>query len=271
MKRIIFTSMLLFVLNSSGDAQNSQKKEDKYKWGCAIVINSTGPQINEPEWNSWGYAKGNFFNYGDIKNKSISLSLIPKYHISNDKLIRLELGLTKVNLQSKVDSYFESSVKPPPSSHTVINQSIKQNILRFIPGIEWTFLNKSKIKSYCGLSLAYLNYGNMSYHDLYEIRKLDGDTLQVSIDDNMVAPGGFATGAGAFAGFNIGIIKNVSIGAEFSSLLLYYKLGGGFKGEVITIDVPKPPANETYSTNSSSFKGVQFTHVISSFNVLFSF
>ena len=198
-----FLSILLF---------NTTLCAQKNKLSISAAINSVEAQLGDPEWDSWGYVKNNFNNYGDITNKSFSLSVIPKYFISNDILLRFELGVTKINLKYFHDSDPHSI--NPPYSHLIQNQSIEQNIYRFIPGIQWNFLKKKFIETYCGMTVCYLHYSDMKYRDHAEQRVLATGVLYGGYEGNTTFAGGFAVGIGAFAGFNIYLSKHFSTGAE---------------------------------------------------------
>ncbi len=243
-----------------------QSKEKKYKWGFALAINSVEAQVGEPEWESWGYAAGNFKNFGDITNKSISLSITPKYFISNDILLRFEFGITKINMTSYHDANAHL-VSNNPTSTIIINQNIEQNIYRYIPSVQWNFMRKKFIESFCGITASYLKYTDMNYHNLYESISLPNDSIMEGFDDKATATGGFAIGVGAFAGFNIYLQKHISLGAEFSSALLYKKIGGRFSGEVVDLVNPNSSVNQTYSFYWGAINEFQFYKILSSFNI----
>src|ERR1035437_45681 len=94
-----------------------------YKWGCALAINSTEALIGNPLYDSWGYATGNFFrNFGDITDKSLCLSIIPKYYINDNLLLRFEFGMTNIDLLSYYDNNANLLSSGNPTSHLINNQ-----------------------------------------------------------------------------------------------------------------------------------------------------
>ena len=136
-----------------------------------------------------------------------------------------------------------------------------------MPGIQWNFMKNKFIESYCGMSATYLHYSIMNYTNRFETRDLPSDSLTGGFLDKATATGGFAAGAGAFAGFNIYLHKHISIGAEFSSAILYYKIGGSFAGVSMDLINPNPSSTQVYSYSTSSYKGVQFSNIYSSINI----
>ncbi|MCE9540089.1 MAG: DUF3575 domain-containing protein, partial [Bacteroidetes bacterium] len=253
MKTKTFILLLFFILTHTVHAQ-LDNPEPKHKWGCSVAINSFDAQVGEQEWNSWGYAKGNFNNFGSIKNNSLSLSVIPKYFIRNDILLRFEFGTTNITLTNYYDNNADLT-SSNPISHSTINQSIDQKIYRYIPGIQWNFMKKKFMESYCGMTASYLQYSKMEYSNTLESRDLPSNKYTGGFEDRATAEGGFASGIGAIAGFNIYLQKHISFGAEFSSTLLYKKIGGAFSGVITNISTSAPPSLQIYSYSTSSYKG----------------
>lgn len=266
--KIIVNLNLLFILLGILYPGLQVSAQSNSKWGISAFYNSTDAQLGDPEWNSWGYAKGNFNNFGDIADKSISVSIMPRYFISKDVLLRLELGITHFNLENNYDANALTSSSPATTS--IINQHIKQNIYRFVPGIQWNLIKVKFIEPYCGITASYLHYANMIYKNRNEVRDLPANTINHGLEDNATATGGFAAGGGAFAGFNIYMNKRISLGAETSFSLLYYKLGGTFSGKATSLG-SNPPGNEAYSYSTSSYTGVRFSKIMPSINVSFLF
>ncbi len=129
------------------------------------------------------------------------------------------------------------------------------------------FYEGKKIESYCGLIGTYVNYKSFHRHWYAEYKDQTanywGDVIEMT-------PGGFATGMGAFAGFNIYLYKRVAFGAELSSSALYYKLGGVATMEDTQFNISGPnPAITYYTTYSNSYKGFKISKIISSFNISF--
>ncbi len=248
-------------------AQPDTSSYNHKKWSIAVTINSTEAQIGDPEKASWGYIPANFNNFSDKKNKSLSFSVIPKYQLKKDFLVRFEIGITQFNILT----YYSSQTSTSNSEYLTIDLSMKQNVYRFLPGIQWSFIRKKHIESYCGMTAVYLAYNTLDYTNRTEHRELPSNKLISTIDEKSTTTGGFASGVGAFAGFNIYLKNYLSIGSEISSHLLYYKIGGPFGGIGIYQTLPNAPITEVTYYKTSSYKGVQFSKILPSLTASFWF
>lgn len=263
-KKIILLLVLIVFYNIS-----FSQDVNKNKWGCSFAINSVEAQIGTPLLDTWGDATNNFRNAADFTDHSISLSIIPKYFISEDVVLRFEIGITNINMLHYWDSY-GASFPDPYTSHTIIINTIEQKINRYLPGIQWSFLKTKRIECYVGFSASYTHYSSMHYFNSYAINGLPKDTVSFLDAQNDIAKGGFAAGIGSFAGFNVHLFKYISIGAEFSSSLLYYKIGGEFDIETAA-QFPKPPISYSSSYFTNSYKGIQFSQILASLNLTVQF
>lgn len=173
--------------------------------------------------------------------------------------------MTNINLRNK--SISTSSGYFASQSYFTNYDTIVQKINRFVPGIQWNFFTTKKIQSYGGVNLSYIKYGNITRNMYGEQRNALTDTLIEKDRDSYNIPGGFAAGLGVFAGFNIYVVKHLSLGAEFSSALLYYNVGN----ESTQITSSKSWANTSWETttykNKESYEGIRFTKVVASFNI----
>ncbi|MCE9537683.1 MAG: hypothetical protein K8R85_00470 [Bacteroidetes bacterium] len=265
------TSKLYFILLFSSVAFpvycQHENLNQKHKWGCSSVINSIEAQVGDPEKASWGYAYLNMFqNFNDKTNNSLSLSIIPKYFISDNLVLRFEFGVTNINMKS----YFDSNDKNNATTfHSILIENIKQKIYRFIPGIQYNVLKKKSFEFFCGTTVSYFDYSAMEYTAHFEDRNLPNNTLVSVSDDKATGTKGFAAGIGAFLGGNVYLHNRISLGVEFSSALLYYKIGGEWGGESVHQNFPSPPTTYAYKYSNSSYKGIQFSKILSSFNISF--
>lgn len=243
-------------------------EKELYKWGCTISVNDPNPQMAYLGSTGLGIdSEGNMRNGGRKINKSYSLSIIPKYYINNEWVIRFEYGITRINLTSKNTSI--SSGVYGSSSYGLFYDTIKQKINRYIPGIQWNFFTNKRIQSYGGINLPFIQYGAITRHNTSENRNITPDTLVAMDRGSANISGGFATGIGVFAGFNVFIKKYFSFGAEFSTALLYYNVGNKSIGTTSSQLSPNTPWLTTTYTNDESYKGTRFTKIISSFNITF--
>lgn len=259
---IIFSLKVCMAMPQADNLINTTK-DTTTKWGCSVAINSVEAQIGDSEHGSWSYAYTNYMTVSDKTNKSFSLSIVPKYCINKNILLRFEFGITDINLSS----YYNSKSSSSNISYTTYNRTIQQKIYRFIPSLQWMFMKKKIIESYSGICGSYLNYTDMTYVNHVESRDLPSNSLVTLIDEKAIARGGFAIGVGAYTGFNIYFQKHISAGAEFSMYLLDYKIGGAFNGTSTFQNIPSTPVVDEYSISTGLYKGIQFSKVLSSFNI----
>lgn len=252
----------MFTMMSS-QAQSSQK----LKWGFSFAINSIQSQVEVPLNTGSGVvlidADGNILTGGARIDNSISLSLIPKYFLSKDFLLRFEIGFTNLNLKANSD-------QNNPSSHTNSRTEISSDIYRHSLGLQWYFMQSRTLNSYFGIAMNYSKYGKLNRHFFFERRENSTDTIINWGDLVEVTPGGFSIGIGSFAGFNVYIKRWFSVGAEFSSSANYYNLGGVTTGYSIQQSPPFPSFTTT-STYTNSYNGFKISKIMSSYNISFWF
>lgn len=206
MKTLAITVSAIFFGLSFSYAQADKEKDEKYKWGCAVTLNSTEAQIDEPLQATWAFTIIN----GDKKSRSYSLSVIPKYHLNNDLVLRFEIGITKLDIIVDWD-YIDAN-------HTIVHQAILQEIYRYSPGIQWNFLNTRRFELFGGINLPYYNYKKWHYENTGQINRYPIDTMLSWNHVEIEHPSGYATGIGAFAGINVFIIKHLSFGVECAAV-----------------------------------------------------
>jgi hypothetical protein len=249
----------------------------QYKWSASVSVNSIHAQIEVPIATLIGGtspvgapmvidADGNILGRGDRFENSYSLSFIPKYRVSDDFLIRAEFMYT--NLSESAN--FNSISYTTPREHSIDNIQVNFKLQKYSAGILWQFASEKVIESYCGLIASYQNYGQIITSIYHESRRSEQDTLQSinTIAENI--PGGFAVGIGALIGFNIFFNRHISVGAEFSSSIMHYELGGTAIAISTGQSVPSYFYNfETVYTNS--YTGIKITKILSSFNICYWF
>ena len=266
MKINYFILVIFSAFTCNAFAQFNTGEGNKYKWGCAVAVNDAQSQIAFLAAAGLDVdEEGNMISGGKKNNKSFSLSIIPKYYINNQWIIRFEYGMTRINLKdftvpTSSSGYYANTVYP------ITYDTVKENINKFAVGLQWNFFTTKRIQSYGGINIPFIKYGTITRNTYNEQRNVKTDTLVYKERDVINIPGGFATGLGVFAGFNVFVFKHISLGTEFSSALLYYNIGGesSFVSSVQNI-----PASIQTTTNISneSYKGTRFTKIISSFNI----
>lgn len=264
--KFLISTIILSSFIFSAFAQN----EKKYKWGLSLAINDAHSQIAYLGLTRLAIdAEGNMISGGEKTNKSFSLSIAPKYFINDDWLIRFEYGMAKIDLKNYSTSVGFGAAAT--TSRTIGYDTVKQTINRFVLGIQWNFFSNKKIESYGGLTLPYIKYGDITRNSYSEGRNIATDTLISWNRSHTNVPGGYAFGLGVFAGFNVYVIKHLSFGAEFSSALLHYNVGGESSAEASyqSMTKPLPPITTGGFTNPESYKGIRFAKIFSSFNITF--
>jgi hypothetical protein len=263
MKTIVLAVLVCFAFNVSY-SQDSLKGP---KIGLCIALNSIQGQIEVPVMIGIATqavdADGNILTGGDRKDKSISFSIIPKYQLGNKLFARVEIGITRLDLQSNYDAKYSTT-------HQVSTAKITSSFLRLAPGLEWTFFKSKRLESYCGLTASYSSYKTLEAEYYSEQRDLPSDTVRLWTDSKLTTPGGKSMGIGALAGFRIYVTKYFSLGAEFASSALYYNIGGQTTEEVSSKYSIYPTTTEK-NTNTNSYKGLKISKIISSFNISFYF
>src|ERR1035437_2741542 len=196
--------MFFASLSYTAFAQSEMKKADDF--GLSVAINSIQAQVEIPLMTGGigaitGIgavavdADGNIIARGNRVDNSYSCSIVPKYYINNDLLLRFEFGMTNLSLKANSDS--KSAI-----THDISTEEVNSRIFRYTPGFQWIFMKKKKIESYCGMTVSYVNHKdvNINYYD--ESKDLATDTVQSWVNRKEATHGGFALGIGALAGFN---------------------------------------------------------------------
>lgn len=269
MKAILFITT--FFISSICYAQLDSvqiAKKSFHKWVFTASINSVEAQIDQKVVDAWGaYPNANLNYVGNKTNKSVSFSLTPSYLIMDDLLLRCEFGFTNIYLISHLNGENDSNATAA-TQYLIKDDTLQQKIFRFAPGIQWNFIHKKRMYAYCGFSVDYFHFTKSYWKDNL---KSSNPTINPNYDRwTGETKGGFAAGIGAFGGFNISPIKNFSIGAEFSTALVYYKIGGMQNGlhnygdNVIAI-------SRSWSLADNVARGVQFLKIMPSLNISFEF
>lgn len=277
MKTKSFILLLFFSLTKLAFSQFENEEDNQYKWSISASINSVEAQMDQKLLDTWVFPSANYYAYfGDKQDNSLSLSVIPKYMIADDLLLRFEFGMTNIDLRMHYngggDTLTQNQGHIGSTADIIKEDIIQQKIYRYAAGLQWSFLNKKFIETYCGASLNYFHYSEMHWSDYIN----DITTLSPNYNYSQytaTTPGGFATGVGAFAGLNIYLHNRVSIGGEFSYSLLYYKLGGMQKGvyERHNSVWGSTYVYEHWQIYNNASKGIQFSKIMPSLNLTIRF
>lgn len=281
--KIIFSAMFFYLFATSAFAQletnipQYEKGQPKYKWSISAAVNSAEAQMDQMLFNTWEAPYTNYYsNYGNKQDKSVSLSIIPKYQIADEIFLRFEFGITSINLQSHFngigDTVSQNQGQAMGSARTIADDNIQQTIYRYAAGIQWNFMKKKFIETYFGASLNYFHYSEMHWSlDITGVLPFSNNIDNRNTNYTSFTPGGFATGIGTFAGFNVYLHKRVSLGGEFSYSILYYKLGGIENGVTEQIFPTTPTEILNWKVYNNASKGIEFSKVMPSLNLTIHF
>jgi hypothetical protein len=264
--KIIILTMFFSSITYSGLAQFNEK-QNEHKWGMTVSVNDANSQM--AYYGEVGLAmdaEGNMISAGKKINHSFSLSFTPKYYINNQWLLRFEYGLTQIDLTNMSIAY---SSPTPSFNSTTTNDAIKQKINRYVAGAQFIFFKNKRIESYGGVSLDYIKYAVITRNVYSEQHDVVTDTLISWGRSNITIPGGYAVGSSVFGGFNVFLYNHISLGAEFSSSLLYYNVGGEYSELYSYQNKPSPPLVLTNTISNDSYKGTRFTKVLTLLNIAF--
>ena len=268
--RFLITTMFFSSLTYSfAQLPTAQEKENNYTWGCSVAINDANAQVGY--MNDAGLTSGTWgsiFNSGNRKDNSLSLSITPKYFINENILVRFEFGWAKIDLKNFVTTTSSTSFTPT-SNYQLTYDTLGQKAYRYVPGIEWVCYKKKNIGLYCGFLIPIIKYSDITRTQYTEQRNVSTDTLTYWNKQQVNIPGGFAVGTGSLLGFDIYFGKYISLGAEFSSALLYYKVGGEVTYESTGQSIPNPAFKEIDSY-PDSYKGIKFSKILSSIHISIS-
>ena len=247
MKKIIL--VLTVILSSTiVNAQQDTLKSRDGDWG--FVLNLSG-LINN-------------ISIGNLNDANNNNAVLAKHHLTNDKVLRLGLGLKSVkNNTFTGDSISIASgnraLKEVDSTETRFDFSIAL-------GFEKHLGTTRRLDPYVGGELRVGKIGATKIDAKTEITDVTGTQ---KIDRIIQQDGGFNYSLSAIAGFNYFFAERISIGAEFSLGYLYSSVGGDESESLV--DTPVSGSQITSFVdrdNKSSSKGFD---VNSTAGLMFSF
>ena len=234
MKKIIL--VLTVILSSTiVNAQQDTLKSRDGDWG--FVLNLSG-LINN-------------ISIGNLNDANNNNAVLAKHHLTNDKVLRLGLGLKSVkNNTFTGDSISIASgnraLKEVDSTETRFDFSIAL-------GFEKHLGTTRRLDPYVGGELRVGKIGATKIDAKTEITDVTGTQ---KIDRIIQQDGGFNYSLSAIAGFNYFFAERISIGAEFSLGYLYSSVGGDESESLV--DTPVSGSQITSFVdrdNKSSSKG----------------
>lgn len=235
MKKIIIAFAFILASTIIVNAQQDTLKSRDTDWGFAL--NLTG-LINNVSLS----------NLTDVNNNNFILA---KHHLTNEKVLRLGLGLKTVK-----NNWFNADSISLSSGNRAL-QEIDSTESRFdisvSVGIEKHLGSTRRLDPFVGGELSIGRIGNTKIDASTDITDVTGtETIQRIIQQD----GGFTFGLNAIAGFNYFFAERISIGAEIS-LGYMYSGAGGDQSESL-VDTPVSGAqisNFVSKKNKFSSKG----------------
>lgn len=222
-------SILFILMSFSLVAQESTDtlKSRKGDWG--VVLNLTGAIDN--------------ISLGTRKDANNNNNILVKYHLENDKVLRLGLGLTSIrnnNFSSDSISLLSGNRawRERDSIETRFDFSITV-------GYEAHFKGTRRLDPYIGAELVVGRIGSTKINASTEITDKLGTQ---KIDRVIQQDGGFTFGINIVSGFNYFIAERFSLGAEVNLGYMINRLGGDQSESLL--DTPVSGSQVSSFTNS---------------------
>lgn len=219
--KIIISTILLYSLSYNVFAQlPATQDKKKGKWQIGVNLNSIEP-IRDLGAN---YGVTGFGNPPDhIQDFSFNTGLDCFYKLTGKIALRMTTKITKYHIVNHTDT---REILPFSSSTYYIIQSKKESsIINISPGILWSW-NYEKISPYGGFQVEVKKYNDLTINATSSEYNSSTNLLMSNNNQTIREEEGISFGAGPFAGFAIQMFKNIYIGADLSSSISYYKLGG---------------------------------------------
>lgn len=258
MKNLLAVIPLLISVCLFGQSDQSSKKS------ITLNINSIG-ELPSTGLGNIHYDK-KYLNGGDEKDKSFSLGINGDYFIKDEIALRIKGVYTKRKYEEYRDTR-DIQTSNPANARRIDNLSITESDLSLAFGIYYQY-QKSIFVIYSGFELEYI------YHTKTKLIDIVSNTAQLLSDnyvleDVITVPDGNSFGVGGFIGSKLFSFKDISVGLEFSSALLYTKIGNtvNLKDRVIS-GSPSLNFDDAYR---DSIKRFGFTEVRTSLNVSYWF
>lgn len=195
----------------------------------------------------------------NVKNQSLALGILIDYF--NDINWRLRIQYTQIDLREYRNTEFITT-----------NTTGKQQIIDFAPGISWNISTQNqKLFPYFGFEIPVSLKGQYQFKndEIY----FDGVSTEIlsSSERKIDIPSGYSLGIGGLLGFKYFILSNLSVSGEFSSGLIYSKLGGIIKEESKFEDFLVGEFFSENSTFEDRTEGITFSENRFSFGIGFQF
>ena len=268
-----YPSAILHIQNDSPSNENKKAsishaqdttKTKMNKFGISVQVNTIDKfsQYDNTVLNNFGYND----LHGEWQNKSLSFGLTGIDNLNENLFLRFKSDMTTLNIVFHRDSR-KDGYGTVPATNIVGDAQIKQIRYSIVPGMAWQ-ISKNKFSGYGGFELPLNIYKSFTYIG----QENDYDSTFTTVNYNgfysYSMPGGYSFGAGAFAGFKICPLQHFYIGAEFSSAILYYHLGGNI---IENVNQTIPAIYQTTGQFLYTVKGIEYAGGKLSFTITYLF
>ncbi len=204
MKKLILSFAFILITMLTVNAQQDTLKSRDGDWG--FVLNLTG-LINN-------------ISIGNVTDGNTNNAILAKHHLTNDKVLRLGLGLKSVSNNTftadSVNITAGRALQEVDSTERRFDFSISA-------GIEKHLGTTRRLDPYVGGELAIGRIGATKIDANTDISDATGTRTIARV---IQRDGGFNFSLNAIAGFNYFFAERISLGAEFSLGYVYSAVGG---------------------------------------------
>jgi len=235
MKNIIIAFTLIIASTFVANAQQDTLKSRDGDWG--FVLNLTGLIDN--------------ISLGNVTDGNNNNAILAKHHLTNDKVLRLGLGLKTVSN----NWLLEDSISKQSGNRAL--QTIDSTESRFdfslSVGFEKHLGTTRRLDPFVGGEIVIGRIGTTKIDASTDITDVTGTE---KIQQITQIDGGFNFGLNFIAGFNYFFAERISIGAEFNLGYMYSSSGGDVSDSRVTTPVSGAQETEfSSSKNKSSSRG----------------
>ncbi|QCR21700.1 hypothetical protein [Pontibacter sp. SGAir0037] len=246
------------IIESTNTDQNITGDKPQ-KFGIAFQLNSLNYDDIKVGW--FNSHNGSLDDH-TLEQNSLSAGVIGYYNVSDETSLRLRLGATRISLKEYYDFTDDQGINSDFAATGI------QTRVCIAPGVAWKF-TQNKLQFYAGFEFPVTLHGEFALTES-RIQYETGQSAMVAHTIlRTVLPSGFSAGVGALGGFNYFLNKTFSVGAEFSSALLYAKLSGETTATLSTIK-PENTSPVIINTQDGN-KGVTFNDSRFSIGIAFWF
>lgn len=215
---------LLLLASFSVQGQDSLYSYSQKRFGITFQLNSPNPDDVNVNWFD---IDNESLDDHSLFHKSYSVGVAAQYKVDDETTVRLRLGRTKTYVEEYPEEMYDW-LRDEYTGYAVSGEQVKVQIA---PALIWE-MGSNRLKLFAGFELP------INLHGEYEYRTagyaLDGNRqLKQKDESSIFLPRGYSMGVGAVGGFSYRLMSFFSLGAEFSPSLLYARLSGKTRMDVM--------------------------------------